>query len=163
MNGTSKPNGYLWTDAAGGSGQSRYAVKHTFVEKAAANDDALLPAVCKQVNRNWTSGDSIVRTIDLFWLPGCDLMKNASPSYVTIAKYFLDSVNGLCEEQELNSHLSPSSINGCKGVYSRYVCWLRSAGAIDSIDVAALDFGNVNASAYVPGDDNGFSPACSIG
>ena len=97
----------------------------------------------------------------MFWLPGCDLMKSAS-SYVTITDNFLDGVNGLCEEQELNKHLSPTSINGCMGWYSCYGCWLRSAYATGSGNVACLNDGYVDYFAY--GNVGfGFSPACSIG
>lgn len=42
LNGTSKPTGYIWTNAPSYSGRSSYTVKHTFVEKAAANEDAML-------------------------------------------------------------------------------------------------------------------------
>ena len=116
----------------------------------------MLQAVCSQVNRNWTSGDTIVRTTDRFWLPGCDLMKSAD-SHVTITDYFKDSVYGLCEETEFNSHLRPSFVNDSMGPGSYSDCWLRSANADDSDDVAELDDGNANDDDY-DDDDCGFAP-----
>ena len=121
----------------------------------------MLQAVCSQVNRNWTSGDTIVRTTDRFWLPGCDLMKRAS-SHWNIYYYFKDSVYGLCEETEFNSHMRPSFKNGSLGPGSYSYCWLRSANADYSYGVASLYYGSVDYydSNYVA---NGLSPACTIG
>ena len=124
----------------------------------------MLQAVCSQVNRNWTSGDTIVRTTDRFWLPGCDLMKSASIySYLEpITNYFRDSVHGLCEELEFNSHMRPSFVNGSLGPSSYSYCWLRSAYADYSYYVAILNFGLVDdyVYSYVA---IGLSPACTIG
>lgn len=158
LNGTSKPSGYVWTNAPSGLGRSSYAVKHTFIEKAAANEDALLQAVCKQVNRNWQSGDSIVRTVDTFWLPGCDITKSIGWN----SSAYKDVVNGLCEEAEFSKHMKPAFVNGCAGYYSLTYCWLRSAYADYSYAVAILVDGD--AGTYDYGRDYvGFSPACSIG
>ena len=121
----------------------------------------MLQAVCSQVNRNWTSGDTIVRTTDRFWLPGCDLMKSAS-SYNTITDYFKDSVYGLCEETEFNNHMMPSFINGSLGLGSYSFCWLRSAHADYSHYVACLIDCSVDSNAYFYGY-SGLSPACTIG
>ena len=124
----------------------------------------MLQAVCSQVNRNWTSGGTIVCTTDRFWLPGCDLMKSASIySYLEpITDYFKDSVHGLCEELEFNNHMRPSFVNGSMGPGSNSDCLLRSARADDSYTVAVLYDGN----AYNAGYANyycGFAPACTIG
>jgi hypothetical protein len=124
----------------------------------------MLQAVCSQVNRNWTSGGTIVCTTDRFWLPGCDLMKSASIySYLEpITDYFKDSVHGLCEELEFNNHMRPSFVNGSLGPSSGSYCWLRSAHADYSNCVANLDDGSV-VYYYYGGDGHGLSPACTIG
>jgi hypothetical protein len=124
----------------------------------------MLQAVCSQVNRNWTSDDTIVRTTDRFWLPGCDLMKSASvASWCSpMTGYFKDSVYGLCEELEFNGHMMPSYVNGSLGVGSDSYCWLRSAHADYSSDVATLDGGSVG-DYYYADVYNGLSPACTIG
>ena len=123
----------------------------------------MLQAVCSQVNRNWTSGDTIVRTTDRFWLPGCDLMRTwFDSSYGGGAKYFKDCDAGLCEETEFANHVRPSFVNGSMGLGSNSDCLLRSAYADDSYTVAVLYDGN----AYNAGDANyycGFAPACTIG
>ena len=131
----------------------------------------MLQAVCSQVNRNWTSGDTIVRTTDRFWLPGCDLMKSAD-SHVTIINYYKDSVYGLCEETEFNNHVIPygsmaSYVNGCLGIGGNSEQWLRSAYGTDSNpdytdNVAYLDYRLVDQIGYAHGW-NGLSPACTIG
>ena len=76
--------------------------------------------------------------------------------------YFKDSVYGLCEELEFNSHMMPSYVNGSLGLGSDSICWLRSALADDSYDVANLDYGSVGDVAY-DGYVTGLSPACTIG
>ena len=123
----------------------------------------MLQAVCSQVNRNWTSGGTIVRTTDRFWLPGCDLMRTwFDSSYGGGAKYFKDCDAGLCEETEFANHVRPSFVNGSMGLGSNSDCWLRSAHADDSYTVAVLYDGN----AYNAGYANyycGFAPACTIG
>lgn len=162
MNGTSKPNGLIWTNAPGGTGYSDYTAKHTFIDKVAVNEDEMLQAVCKQVNRNWTMGDNIIRTVDTFWLPGCDLMKSAGFASDEIK----DIANGMCEEVEFSKHTSPAFINGCQGFYSNTHCWLRSAYAATDPDdeyvVACLcyDGADFYDSTY---RYSGVSPACSIG
>jgi hypothetical protein len=125
----------------------------------------MLQAVCSQVNRNWTSGGTIVRTTDRFWLPGCDLMKSASVvSWCSpMTGYFKDSVYGLCEELEFNSHMMPSYVNGSLGVGSYSYCWLRSANADHSRGVAYLYYGSVYYDYYYGDYATGLSPACTIG
>ena len=122
----------------------------------------MLQAVCSQVNRNWTSGDKIVRTTDRFWLPGCDLMKSAYTSGGYSDSSFKDIASGLCEETEFNNHLRPSFKNGSLGPGFASCCWLRSAYADDSYRVARLAVGSVDYDDYC-GDDHGLSPACTIG
>ena len=122
----------------------------------------MLQAVCSQVNRNWTSGDTIVRTTDRFWLPGCDLMKSAYTSNGYSDSDFKDIASGLCEETEFSNHLRPSFVNDSMGPGSDSACWLRSAYADDSDDVAELYDGHAYYYFY---DDAycGFAPACTIG
>ena len=45
--------------------------------KMSANTDALLPNVCKQVNRNWTYGGTVECTVDWFWLAGADMLADS--------------------------------------------------------------------------------------
>ena len=123
----------------------------------------MLQAVCSQVNRNWTSGDTIVRTTDRFWLPGCDLMRTLfDSSYGGGAKYFKDCDAGLCEETEFANHVRPSFVNGSMGLGSYSYCWLRSAHAYASDYVAQLAYGNADYDDYYV-DYCGFAPACTIG
>ena len=76
--------------------------------------------------------------------------------------YFKDSVYGLCEELEFNSHMMPSYVNGSLGLGSYSYCWLRSANADDSYYVATLANGSVAYYDYYA-YYNGLSPACTIG
>ena len=117
----------------------------------------MLQAVCSQVNRNWISGDKIVRTTDRFWLPGCDLMKN-----VYTYSNFKDIASGLCEETEFSNHLRPSFVNDSMGPDSYSDCWLRSAHPYDSDSVAALAEAFGGAGTYYA-YYCGFAPACTIG
>ena len=158
---TSTATIFSWTDAKRWELHSIYYNIHSFIEKTAMNKDSFLQSVCKQVNRNWTPDNNIVRTIDVFWLPGCDLMKSGNFPY-DVEQLCLDSANGLCEEPEFVKHSNLSSINGCLGIGSRHYCQLRSMfvschymGAVlfeDGIDVFACEQTIF-----------GFSPACSIG
>ena len=100
-----------------------------------------------------------MHTTDRFWLPGCDLMKRAS-SHWNIYD-FKDSVYGLCEEREFNSHLRPSYVNGSLGPSSYSYCWLRSAYADYSGAVAYLVAAVSTATAWTT--YYGLSPACTIG
>ena len=105
-----------------------------------------------------------MRTTDRFWLPGCDLMKSASvASWCSpMTNYFKDSVYGLCEELEFNSHMMPSYVNGSLGLGSCSSCWLRSAHADYSYYVAYLFYGFVGVVVYYA-TGHGLSPACTIG
>ena len=123
----------------------------------------MLQAVCSQVNRNWTSGDTIVRTTDRFWLPGCDLMRTwFDSSYGGGADYFKDCDASLCEETEFANHVRPSFVNGSMGLGSSSCCWLRSAYADYSYLVAELYDGNATDN-YYDAYSCGFAPACTIG
>lgn len=121
----------------------------------------MLQAVCSQVNRNWISDGTIVRTTDRFWLPGCDLMKSAYTSNGYSDSDFKDIASGLCEETEFSNHLRPSFVNDSMGPGSCSSCWLRSAHAAYSDLVAALGDGHANYNYYAV--DCGFAPACTIG
>lgn len=121
----------------------------------------MLQAVCSQVNRNWISDGTIVRTTDRFWLPGCDLMKSAYTSNGYSDSDFKDIASGLCEETEFSNHLRPSFVNDSMGPGSHSRCLLRSAYAYDSDIVAELYDGRTTYDYYA--DGCGFAPACTIG
>lgn len=162
LNGTSKPNGYIWSDSSVWGARTSYTVKHNFIEKLALNTDDLLPSVCKQVNRNWESSGNVVRTIDAFWLPGCDYLKSATTvTSIVTEDEFKDSVEGMTEEREYNAHMYIKSINGCSGLFDGHYCWLRSAGS-SVITVATLYGEHLGYTGYA-NDYTGFAPAFSIG
>lgn len=159
LNGSSSsalPSGMVWTDAPSYSGFKVYATKHSFIQKAAA-DDAFLQSVCQQVNRNWVKGDATSSTADLFWIPGCAEMKALG----TVDSY-KDSTFGLCEEKGFCSSIAPAYKNGCPGTRSQHHCLLRSASSASSSVVASLSEGNVTGT-YLFDGGAGFAPACSIG
>ena len=122
----------------------------------------MLQAVCSQVNRNWISDGTVVRTTDRFWLPGCDLMKSAYTSSGYSDSDFKDIASGLCEETEFSNHLRPSFVNDSMGPGSNSYCWLRSANAYASYVVAELYYGSAHYYVYYY-DSCGFAPACTIG
>lgn len=128
------------------------------------NEDALMQSICRQVNRNWTPGDNIVRTIDTFWLPGTDLMKSAPLDKYLLIDKLPDSINGLCEEKELNKHMAHPSINGYTGAWGESI-WVRSASSEQYYYAVWMDSSNIYYGSVFGNSDYffGFSPACSIG
>ena len=142
--------------------------QHSFPEKVSKNSEAFLQNVCSQINRNWESGeDKIVRTIDRFWLVGCDLLRGAY--YYVWAKDAPDKEYGLCEEPEASNRLQV--LPGMAGGYgldgSTYSWrWTRSAlnesgdssrMVLSTITSRGLNRDYSNSAAF------GMSPACSIG
>ena len=100
-------HGGLWTNQPNWYSRTSYTVKHSLPEKANANHDAFLQNVCAQINRNWTTGGEVVRTIDRFWLCGCDLLKEGMPSFSWVSDDKIpDLTNGLCSEPALTALLA---------------------------------------------------------
>lgn len=125
-----------WYQAAV-DGYINYPIRHTFVEKAAANGDAFLQNVCSQVNRtwflDWTQDANYTQTLgeegtewtaDRFWLPGCDLLRTETLKNNQYLGEKHDTNIGLCEEPAFAKHLLKEFSNGCQGYYNMYT--LRS-------------------------------------
>lgn len=68
-----------WNNAAGG-GYNGFKGKCLRTRMSECTD-ALLPNICKQVNRNWTYGGTIESTVDWFWLAGADLLADSKIGY----------------------------------------------------------------------------------
>ena len=143
----------------------RIPYKHSFIEKVLAGDKSFLQNVCPQINRNYVrnyvSEDTILNTIDTFWLPGSDHLRSGIVEDDITA--YPDYKYGLCEIPKFNDIINRTYRNQSQGWYSYSSGWLRSITLIDKSTHGS--FYNKAMISYSPTNEQtiGICPACTIG
>ena len=179
LNGLSNPNAFLRQQYDEPYLKYEYITKHSLLDKLAKS--GILPAVCRQVNRNWIAyDDTVKRTIDMFWLPGIDIMKSSLATGfpdLDLDK-FKDSIHGMCDVKVTD--YDESGPNNCiwrrcwntwniLGFADSFPKWVRGECIYDDTVVAAtgkleFDYDNIKpVFADVNSNIHAIVPMCSIG
>ena len=140
--------------------KKRISYKHSFIEKVLAGDKSFLQYVCPQINRNYVSKDTILNTIDTFWIPGSDHLRSGIVED-DISNY-PDYKYGLCEIPKFNDIINRTYRNQSQGWDLWSSGWLRSK---DIYDESHGSFYNKAAISGAPMTEQtlGICPACTIG